>query len=96
MCYINILAQSLQKLSKALIRYDTGKKVPALDLFAHVIRYLKNHLLNVLDIKGTTITNKDVHWVLSVPAIWKKSAKQFMREAANKVKVQKHKMCVGV
>lgn len=75
---------SLQKLSKALIRDATGKKVPALDLFAHVIRYLKNHLLNVLDIKGTTATNKDVHWVLPVPAIWKKSAKQFMREAANK------------
>lgn len=73
-----------------------GEKVPALDLFAHVIRYLKNHLLNVLDIKGTTVTNKDVHWVLPVPAIWKKSAKQFMREAANKVKVQKHEMCVGV
>lgn len=96
MCYINILAQSLQKLSKALIRDATGKKVPALDLFAHVIRYLKNHLLNVLDIKGITVTNKDVHWVLPVPAIWKKSAKQFMREAANKVKVQKHEMCVGV
>ena len=27
----------------------------------------------------------DVQWVLTVPAIWKPAAKQFMREAAYKV-----------
>lgn len=68
-----------------LINDDKGKGAPALDLFAHVIRYLKNHLLSALDAKGTTIKNKDIHWVLPVPALWTDSAKQFMREAANKV-----------
>lgn len=73
-------------LSKAtLIRDDKGKEVPALDLFAHVIKYLKNHLLSDLDSKGITVNNKDIHWVLPVPALWTDSAKQFMREAANKV-----------
>lgn len=74
-----------RKLSRTiLIKDDKGKEAPALDLFAQVIRYLKNHLLSALDTKGTTVNNKDIHWVLTVPAIWTDSAKQFMREAANK------------
>lgn len=68
-----------------LIKDDKGKEAPALDLFAHVIRYLKSHLLDSLDKKGTTVNNSDIHWVLTVPAIWTDSAKQFMREAADKV-----------
>lgn len=90
------MAQSLQKLSKALIRDGIGKQVPALDLFAHVIRYLKNHMLSALDTKGIKVYNKEIHWVLPVPAKWKKSGKQFMREAANKVKVKKHTIHLSI
>jgi molecular chaperone DnaK (HSP70) len=84
-----------------LIKDDKGKEAPALDLFAHVIRYLKGHLLTSLDKKGTTVNNSDIHWVLTVPAIWTDSAKQFMREAADKVKltiqyVMKGTVCVYV
>lgn len=88
----------LQQLSTSIsIKDDIGKEAPALNLFAHVIRYLKNHLLSVLDTKGTEIINKDIHWVLPVPAIWKISAKQFMREAANKVKIYKtHNVCMCI
>lgn len=68
-----------------LIKDDKGKEAPALDMFAHVIRYLKNHLLSALDTKNTTINNEDIHWVLPVPALWTGSAKHFMRAAANKV-----------
>jgi len=32
-------------------------------------------------------SSNDVQWVLTVPAIWKQEAKQFMREAALKVKI---------
>jgi len=32
-----------------------------------------------------TLTSKDARWVLTVPAIWNDVAKQFMREAAEKV-----------
>lgn len=67
-----------------MIRDDKGKEVPALYLFAHVIRYLKTHLLSAL-VVNTKINNEDIHWVLPVPALWTGSAKQFMREAANKV-----------
>jgi hypothetical protein len=31
------------------------------------------------------VVETDIHWVLTVPAIWKDNAKQFMREAAQQV-----------
>ena len=55
-------------------------------MFGEVIKYLKGHLMETLEKRGTQIDNKDIHWVLTVPAIWTDSAKQFMREAAYKVR----------
>jgi len=37
------------------------------------------------DQAGGDFENSDVRWVITVPAIWKMPAKQFMREAAYKV-----------
>lgn len=37
------------------------------------------------DQTGGEFDNNDVRWVITVPAIWKMPAKQFMREAAYKV-----------
>ncbi|KAH3842758.1 hypothetical protein DPMN_116262 [Dreissena polymorpha] len=54
-------------------------------VFSEIIKYLKQHLLKLLETRGTGVDNKDIHWVLTVPAIWSDSAKQFMREAAQKV-----------
>lgn len=78
-------SESTQKLSiNSLIKDVKGKEAPALYVFAHVIRYLKDRLLRSLDYKlRITEINKEIHWVLSVPAIWDNSAKQFMRKAAN-------------
>ena len=61
---------------------DRGRTMPANKVFGEVIKYLKNHLLDLLKKRGTGVENKDIHWVLTVPAIWSDSAKQFMREAA--------------
>lgn len=70
-----------------LIKDVKGKEVPALDLFAHVIRYLKDHAFRDLERRTGLfeIFERDFHWVLPVPAIWNNSAKQFIREAAHKV-----------
>lgn len=73
-----------------MIKDVKGKKVPALDLITHVIIYMKDHLLSLLDMRKTTIENEDIHWVLPVPAIWNDSAKNFMREAANKVFITRY------
>lgn len=69
---------------------EKEKELPALDVFAHSIRYLKNHLLNHLKKKSVAnlIGGEDdeyIHWVLTIPAIWNDRAKQFMREAAKEV-----------
>ncbi|XP_060608504.1 heat shock 70 kDa protein 12A-like [Ruditapes philippinarum] len=61
---------------------DKGKKMKAIDVFGAVIQYLKDYLLDQLKTRGPEVQNNDIHWVLTVPAIWTDSAKQFMREAA--------------
>lgn len=62
-----------------------GKQAKAIKVFAHAIRYLKDHMLNTLEQRGAGIKAKDINWVLTVPAIWEDPAKQFMREAAEEV-----------
>ena len=60
--------------------------MPAKTVFRECINYLKEQLLNVLENKwGTTFTLDDIHWVLTVPAIWSDAAKEFMRESATEV-----------
>ena len=55
-------------------------------VFAAVIKYLKQHLVTNLE-KGIarTVNESDIHWVLTIPAIWNEPAKQFMREAVVEV-----------
>lgn len=73
---------------------DKGLKMPALQVFSECIRYLKEHLLKLSTEKGITLKVKDTHWVLTVPAIWDDSAKQFMREAAVMVNTMHILTCV--
>lgn len=59
----------------------------ALTVFALAIKFLKSDLLTESEnrIGDAGLSADDVHWVLTVPAIWNDAAKQFMREAAMKV-----------
>uniref|UniRef100_A0A8C5EG48 Heat shock protein 12A n=1 Tax=Gouania willdenowi TaxID=441366 RepID=A0A8C5EG48_GOUWI len=64
-----------------------GKRVKALDIFAYALAFFKEQALKELsDQTGGDFDNNDVRWVITVPAIWKMPAKQFMREAAYKVR----------
>lgn len=85
-----------RKLSRTIMIKDVrGKEVPALDLFAHVIRYLKDHLFSGLKPRTTGITPRDINWVLTVPDLWwKNSAKQFMREAAIKAGILTERLTI--
>ena len=63
-----------------------GKVLPAVTVFGLSIKYLTQDMLKTGEhTVGGGITMADVHWVLTVPAIWSDAAKQFMREAAIKV-----------
>ena len=68
-----------------MIEDDKGRKLNALTVFSMSIKFLKDHLVHTLSNRASGVTQDDVHWVLTVPAIWNDNAKQFMREAAEKV-----------
>ncbi|XP_060582273.1 heat shock 70 kDa protein 12B-like [Ruditapes philippinarum] len=65
-----------------VIRDDKGMDMPAMIVFTESLKYLKDHLLKTLERTSVDIKPQDIHWVITVPAIWTDSAKQFMREAA--------------
>ncbi|XP_061169414.1 heat shock 70 kDa protein 12B-like [Saccostrea echinata] len=50
--------------------------------FSNSIKYLKNHFLKTLGDRLPDASIEDVLFVLTVPAIWRDSAKEIMREAA--------------
>lgn len=64
-----------------------GKPMKAITIFSEAIRYIRKHLLGVLDDPNREEQvqiekDTDIHWVLTVPAIWNDLSKKFMREAA--------------
>ncbi|XP_009882394.1 PREDICTED: heat shock 70 kDa protein 12B [Charadrius vociferus] len=62
-----------------------GKKMQALEVFAHALRFFKQHAVQELKDQCPSLPERDaIRWVITVPAIWKQPAKQFMREAAYK------------
>ncbi|XP_063322721.1 heat shock 70 kDa protein 12A-like [Pelmatolapia mariae] len=60
------------------------KSMTALKVFTEALRYLKEDAQKTISAnkEGGEFTASDITWVLTVPAIWDHSAKQFMREAA--------------
>lgn len=69
-----------------MISAANGEKFPAKKVFSYSLRFFHNHALQELsDQSGVKIISDDVKWVLTVPAIWKQPAKQFMREASYEV-----------
>ncbi|XP_053392729.1 heat shock 70 kDa protein 12B-like [Mercenaria mercenaria] len=69
-----------------------GKKMPALDIISHSIRFLKNHLWKTIQTRTTGVLETDILYVLTVPAIWDERAKQFMRRAANKADISNRQL----
>ncbi|XP_063323634.1 heat shock 70 kDa protein 12A-like [Pelmatolapia mariae] len=67
-----------------MIKGANGKSMRAFVVFSEALRYLKEDALKIIAEKteGRKFIASDFTWVLTVPAIWDSSAKQFMREAA--------------
>ncbi|WAR14046.1 HS12A-like protein, partial [Mya arenaria] len=65
------------------IEDEDGNRLKASKVFALSIRYLKEDLIKTTSDKlSGDITENDIHWVITVPAIWSEPAKKFMRETA--------------
>ena len=82
-------ANLFQAISRELmIEDEMGKSFRAIDVFSLSIAALADDMMKS---SGSTVSGRvvkdDVHWVLTVPAIWSDAAKQFMREAATKAPV---------
>ncbi|ESN91198.1 hypothetical protein HELRODRAFT_90361 [Helobdella robusta] len=71
--------------SETEIQAANGVSMKAIDVFAHALKFFRNHaLLEISEQSNTPLNEDDIRWVITVPAIWKSPAKQFMRESAYK------------
>ncbi|XP_015232483.1 PREDICTED: heat shock 70 kDa protein 12A-like [Cyprinodon variegatus] len=76
-----------KKLSLDLkIKAANGKEMKAVEVFTEALKFLKDDALTTIaqNTQGRKFAAADFTWVLTVPAIWDHSAKQFMREAATR------------
>lgn len=71
----------------AKLKEENGKELKSLTVFRYTIQYLKQHLVNMVRNSSPDVRDTDIRWVITVPAIWKDSAKKFMRQAAEEVKM---------
>ncbi|KAL4230259.1 hypothetical protein ACF0H5_010645 [Mactra antiquata] len=78
------------------IEDETGKSLTAKTIFVHGLRFLKDHALNTINSQGKAVDELDIHWVLTVPAIWSDGAKQFMREAALKAGIESNNLSIAL
>ena len=87
MLYFDIFYFFNQNISrKTLVTDINGVSLPAVTIFTMAIRYLKEHLFKSADLfTSGFVTERDVKYVLTVPAIWTENSKMFMREAAVEV-----------
>jgi len=81
-----MFAACCQSLSKSTPLEDINHNVmPAMTIFAMVIRYLKGHFWAAVKRQSAGLLETDVYYVVTIPAIWGANAKQFMKEAAKEV-----------
>lgn len=67
---------------QTLLKDDKGLEMPAMKVFTECIRYLKDQLVQTCEDRSYGLHADEIHFVITVPAIWNDTAKQFMREAA--------------
>ncbi|OWF39271.1 heat shock 70 kDa protein 12B-like [Mizuhopecten yessoensis] len=79
-----------------MIKDESGKPFPALDVFGLSIAFLKRHLVEAIKKQFDGIVDSDIKYVLTVPAIWDDNSKQFMREAARKGGIREEHLMIAL
>ncbi|XP_077598342.1 heat shock 70 kDa protein 12B [Stigmatopora nigra] len=60
-----------------------GRRATAIEVFAHALRFFREQALKEVKEQSSSVLEGDeIRWVITVPAVWRQPAKQFMREAA--------------
>lgn len=68
--------------SNVVIKDASGKTMKAVLVFAICIEYIKDRVMERLSRAISNLLDDEIHWVLTVPAIWNEQARQFMSTAA--------------
>ncbi|CAC5364375.1 unnamed protein product [Mytilus coruscus] len=73
-----------------------GKPMTAIVVFALCIEYIKDQVSD--EVKGAIhgLDDDDIHWVVTVPAIWNEQARQFMIEASAKAGIDKDNLTLAL
>ncbi|XP_052795059.1 heat shock 70 kDa protein 12A-like [Mya arenaria] len=81
-----------------LLKDATGKELPAKTVFSLSIKFLRDDMLAMSQqrLAGDGLADNEVHWVLTVPAIWNDAAKQFMREAAEEAGIPSDQLTIAL
>ncbi|KAK3097749.1 hypothetical protein FSP39_012789 [Pinctada imbricata] len=86
-----------KKVSEDLLLEDTeGHTVDAMMVFTESIKSLKNDALADIRKRLSEIDEDQVTYVLTVPAIWREPAKQFMRLAAEKGGIKSESLTIAL
>ena len=75
--------QSVDRMMK--VKAKNGKDYYLVEVIAHILKYLKDELIRLLNASDMHLEATDFDWVITVPAIWRARGKQMMREAGYKV-----------
>ncbi|XP_052793961.1 heat shock 70 kDa protein 12A-like [Mya arenaria] len=63
---------------------ERGRELPAILVFSRAIAYMKTKIFEVVSDKFPNVREDDIYYVLTCPAIWSDTSKQFMSNAAEK------------
>lgn len=64
----------------------SGRKGRAYQVFSDFIKLLIGHFRKAVDLSVCGVQDKDIQYIMTVPAIWDDSAKLFMRNIATEVR----------
>ncbi|KAK3611842.1 hypothetical protein CHS0354_040516 [Potamilus streckersoni] len=80
-----------------MLESENSKTLPAMRVFALTIKYLMNDILVDIGKKMMDVLDEShIRWVLTVPAIWDETAKQFMREAATEAGIPSNQLTLAL
>lgn len=86
-----------RKITKAMkLKDGKGGTMEAFNVFVSAIAFLKNKLMSSIQSRVPNILPDDVCWVLTIPAIWTDTAKQFMREAAEAAGIKSNSLTLAL
>lgn len=81
--HFKMILYSNTRISRSTMLDDVrNQKVNAMHVFVEGIKYLVTRARQCIGISFKAFREQDICWILTIPAIWSDSARQFMREAA--------------